>query len=185
MKGRLVGLIMLAATSAYGQFPYPDTATAPLPEKIIEMKSHRLAQFTWSAIRAANPSFALINEGGVYQIGYSSQWAYMVGKTGNVKVFGEYTWVPERFIPHLFHAGIQTDIVTFVEPGLIFTNRYGFTPGIGLFTDFRDYGLSVEYAAWYDLIQYTRFFARYRFNFWISQSSIGYQDFAFGLGLPL
>ncbi len=180
-----VFLSVLNSGSVLAQFPYPDTVTNKPPAVILQLKSNKVAAFTWTFIRAANPGFALINEGGVYQQGYTSQWGYMVGKTGNTKLFAEYTYVPDRFIPHIFHTGVLLDIVTYVDQGLIFNYRYGFTPGIGLYSDFKDYGLSLEYAAWYEVIQFTRLYARYRFNFWVSQPSIGFQDFAFGIGLPL
>lgn len=173
------------STHGFAQYPYPDTTQHPVDPSLFSIKSNEIASTIWSLVRIANPSFALVNEGGLYQPGYTSQWSFMVGKTGKVKFFGEYSFLPDRFIRHLFHVGVLYDIVTFEEQGLIFDSRYGFTPGIGFFADFKDYGLSAEYAVWYEVMQYTRVFVRYRFNFWISQPGIGFQDFALGLALPL
>lgn len=171
-------------TSSFAQYAYKDTTTFPPPKQIARIESHRVVGFGWSVLKVANPAVALINEGGRYQFGYTSQWAFMVGNSSKTKIFAEYSYIPARFIPHIFHAGTSLDILAVVDSGLVFDFAFGFTPGVGLFADFQDYGVSAEYALWFEITRFSRFFVRYRFNFWITNKSIGYQDFAAGLSIP-
>ena len=185
MKKSVLGILFLLWSSVLmAQFAYRDTLQNKKPKEIVRLESHKIAGFGWSVVRVANPAFALINEGGAYQFGYTSQWAFMVGKKNQAKIFAEYSYIPERFIPHIFRMGGALDIIAATDSGLIFDYSFGFTPGVALFADFKDYGISAEYALWLELMRYSRFFVRYRFNFWISNASIGYQDFAIGLSMP-
>lgn len=176
--------IVLGSATAEAQYAYPDSVRYEKPKEIIRIQSHTLTSVVWSVISVANPAFALINEGGAYQFGYTSQWAFMIGQKNRTKVFAEYSYIPERFIPHIFHLGTALDVVAATDSGLVFDVSIGFTPGVALFADFKDYGISAEYAVWIEAMRYSRFFVRYRFNFWITNASIGYQDFAAGLSMP-
>ena len=184
IKNILFILHIFFSLTAFSQYAYKDTTIYPPPKQIAKIESHRVVGFGWSVLKVANPAVALINEGGRYQFGYTSQWAFMVGNSSRTKIFAEYSYIPARFIPHIFHAGTSLDIVAVVDSGLVFDFAFGFTPGIGLFADFQDYGISAEYAIWFEITRFSRLFVRYRFNFWVTNKSIGFQDFAAGLSVP-
>lgn len=185
MKPILFTMVLLLGFSrVFAQYAYPDTVKIEKPKEIVRVESHNLTSTIWAVVRVANPALALINEGGNYQFGYTSQWGFMVGRKNQTKIFAEYTYVPARFIPHIFHLGGAMDIVAATDSSLVFDYSIGFAPGIAFFADFKDYGVSAEYAIWFEPMRYSRFFVRYRFNFWISNASIGYQDFALGLSMP-
>ncbi len=147
----------------------------------------RAAALAFKAVQAFLPGIVVQNEAGSYLVGMTREWPFAFGASGRHLIGVEYTYLPARRLGHLVHLGYKFDIpLSFDTTAVIFDGGIGVQPGLTMFTDFGDYGFAPEVSIFYSLFKRgPRAYARYRFNVWVSQPALGFQDLSAGLSLPL